>query len=234
MSRVRSSASRSRPPAIRRRRRSRASSSTGQTRSCGPGIRPCSRRVPGSRIRCSTSSRSRRPSTTRTCGYAEPSDAGAPPRTGYVSPWPPARRCAGAGRSRSRSDDAGDGACPCWSTATSTGWNARTGCPSLAARRGSGTSTGNRYLDNLYKEYAVCVETRRDRSAPSRRAVARQAARQRQHSRRHRHAQVRAARPGRSPMRDRESRGQRCCAGAAGQGSPRACAGPRCAQRPIS
>ena len=38
----------------RRGRRSPASSSTGRTRSCGPGIRPCSRRVPASRTRCST------------------------------------------------------------------------------------------------------------------------------------------------------------------------------------
>ena len=48
--------------------------------------------------------------------------------------------------------------CPCWNTATSTGWNARTGCPRLAGRRGSGSAPGNRYLDNLYEEYGVCVE----------------------------------------------------------------------------
>ena len=69
--------------------------------------------------------------------------------------------------------------------------------------------TGNRYLDNLYEEYGVCSETRRDRGASRRRAVARQAPRQRQRGPRHRHAQVRPSRPRRSPMPDRGRRRRR-------------------------
>ena len=44
------------------------------------------------------------------------------------------------------------------STATSAGSSARTGFPWRAGRRESGSDTGNRYLDNLYEEYGVCVE----------------------------------------------------------------------------
>ena len=45
----------------------------------------------------------------------------------------------------------------CWNTATSTGWNARTGCPPPAAGEDQ-AATGNRYLDNLYEETGCASE----------------------------------------------------------------------------
>ena len=62
--------------------------------------------------------------------------------------------------------------CRCWNTATSTGWNARTGSLQLAAGAGSGSAPGTNTSTTSMRQYGCAVETRRDRGASRRRAVA--------------------------------------------------------------
>ena len=83
---------------------------------------------------------------------------GAPPPSGYARPWTLARRCAGAVSLRWRWVTPGMASCRCWSTATFTGWNARTGLPAARRQVRIRQRTGNKYLDNLYQEYGVCSE----------------------------------------------------------------------------
>jgi hypothetical protein len=63
------------------------------------------------------------------------------------------------------------------------------------------------YLDNLYEEYEVCVELDGTAAHPADEQWLDKRRDKCQRGQRPRHAEVRTAGPGRSPLRDRECRG---------------------------
>ena len=54
--------------------------------------------------------------------------------------------------------DAVDGVHSRWSGATSAAWSAPTACPAARRQARRRHGSGNRYLDNLYEEFGLCVE----------------------------------------------------------------------------
>ena len=127
----------------------------------------------------------------RTRGSARPSDAGAPPQTGYARPWMRARRCAGAGELRWRSATLGTAPFPSSNTATSAGSSVRTGCPRRGGRRGSGSAPGTGTSTTSMSRMGCASNWTAPQRTPPTNSGDRQAPRQRQHAPGHPHAQVR-------------------------------------------
>ncbi len=204
-----------------RRRRSRAWSCTGQMPSCGPGIRQCFRHVLASRIRCLISSRSHLDFDD---AYAWIGRAIGRRRTTAdrirLAMDTPQEDALARRESRRHSASADEGALSVLEYRYVRRVERPHGLPLARRQARIRQRTGNRYLDNLYEEYGVCVELdgtaahpedeqwrdkRRDNANPVQR---------------HRHVQVRLPRTGRSPMRERHIRRRASCARTAGWHSP--------------